>query len=148
MEKFLYERLQNKTPKINAWFAFPAIESFAMSSLGFLSIFKQLDLMEDVFVERIYADTKNTAASVEELDIIGFSNSFEIDILTVLKMFSKFKIPPLARDRGEEYPLIFGGGPVLSANPIPFEDFYDFISVGDAKITLDKAFKNLVEKKD
>ena len=50
MEKFLYERLQNKTPKINAWFAFPAIESFAMSSLGFLSIFKQLDLMEDVFV--------------------------------------------------------------------------------------------------
>lgn len=148
MEKFLYERLQNKTPKINAWFAFPAIESFAMSSLGFLSIFKQLDLMEDVFVERIYADTKNTVASVEELDIIGFSNSFEIDILTVLKMFSKFKIPPLARDRGEEYPLIFGGGPVLSANPVPFEDFYDFISVGDAKITLDKAFKTLVEKKD
>lgn len=148
MEKFLYERLQNKTPKINVWFAFPAIESFAMSSLGFLSIFKQLDLMEDVFVERIYADTKTTVANVCDLDVIGFSNSFEIDILTILKMFSKFKIPPLAHDRGEEYPLIFGGGPVLSANPVPFEDFYDFVSVGDAKITLDKAFRVLVEKKD
>ncbi len=148
MEKFLYERLTDKTPKINAWFAFPAIESFAMSSLGFLSIFKQLDLMEDVFVERVYADTKTTVAPVKDLDVIGFSNSFEIDILTILKMFSKFEIPPLARDRGEEYPLIFGGGPVLSANPIPFEDFYDFISVGDAKITLDKAFKVLVEKRN
>ena len=148
MEKFLYERLQDKTPKINVWFAFPAIESFAMSSLGFLSIFKQLDLMEDVFVERIYADTKTTVANVCDLDVIGFSNSFEIDILTILKMFSKFKIPPLAHDRGEEYPLIFGGGPVLSANPVPFEDFYDFVSVGDAKITLDKAFRVLVEKKD
>ena len=119
MEKFLYERLQNKTPKINAWFTFPAIESFAMSSLGFLSIFKQLDLMEDVFVERIYADTKNTVASVEELDIIGFSNSFEIDILTILKMFSKYKIPPLSKDRGEDFPLIFAGGPVITANPLP-----------------------------
>ncbi len=39
MEKFLYKRLQNKTPKINAWFAFPAIESFGMASLGFLSLF-------------------------------------------------------------------------------------------------------------
>ncbi len=148
MEKFLYERLQNKTPKINTWFAFPAIESFAMSSLGFLSIFKQLDLMEDVFVERVYADTKTTVATVSELDVIGFSNSFEIDILTILKMFQKFEIPPLARDRGEGYPLIFGGGPVLSANPIPFEDFYDFISIGDAKITLDLVFKTLVQKKD
>jgi len=148
MEKFLYERLQNKTPKINVWFAFPAIESFAMSSLGFLSIFKQLDLMEDVFAERIYADTKTTVATVKELDVIGFSNSFEIDILTVLKMFQKYEIPPLARDRGEEYPLIFGGGPVLSANPVPFEEFYDFISVGDAKTALDLAFKTIVEKKD
>ena len=51
MEKFLYERLQNKDPKINVWFAFPAIESFAMASLGFLSIFKQLDLIENIFVE-------------------------------------------------------------------------------------------------
>ena len=83
MEKFLYERLQNKNPKINAWFAFPAIESFAMASLGFLSIFKQLDLMEDVFVERVYSDSKTTVASVDELDVIGFSNSFEIDILTI-----------------------------------------------------------------
>ena len=40
MEKFLYERLQNKNPKINAWFAFPAIESFARAYLGFLSMFK------------------------------------------------------------------------------------------------------------
>lgn len=148
MEKFLYERLQNKVPKINAWFAFPAIESFAMSSLGFLSIFKQIDLMEDVFVERIYADTKTTLANLENVDVIGFSNSFEIDILTILKMFSKFKIPPLSKDRNENCPLIFAGGPVITANPIPYEDFYDFISIGDAGVTFDKIFQILVEKRN
>jgi len=148
MEKFLYERLNNKTPKINAWFAYPAIESFAMASLGFLSIFKQIDLMENVFVERVYADTKTTVAKLEDVDVIGFSNSFEIDILTILKMFSKFQIPPLSKDRGEDYPLIFAGGPVLTANPIPYEDFYDFISIGDAKATFDKIFEVLVEKRN
>lgn len=148
MEKFLYKRLENKEPKINAWFAFPAIESFGMASLGFLSIFKQIDLMEDVFVERVYADTKTTVANLKELDVIGFSNSFEIDILTILKMFQKFEIPPLAKDRGEEYPLIFAGGPVLTANPVPFEDFYDFISIGDAKATFDAIFRVLVEKRN
>lgn len=148
MEKFLYKRLQNKTPKINAWFAFPAIENFGMASLGFLSLFKQIDLMKDVFVERIYADTKTTVANLEDVDVIGFSNSFEIDILTILKMFSKFKIPPLSKDRDENCPLIFAGGPVITANPIPYEDFYDFISIGDAKVTFDKIFQILVEKRN
>ncbi len=148
MEKFLYERLKNKTPKINAWFAFPAIESFGMASLGFLSIFKQIDLMEDVFVERIFSDTKATAANLEELDVIGFSNSFEIDILTILKMFSKYKIPPLSKDRNENYPLIFAGGPVITANPLPYQDFYDFVSIGDARVVFEKIFQVLVEKRN
>ncbi len=148
MEKFLYERLQNKNPKINAWFAFPAIESFGMASLGFLSIFKQIDLMEDVFVERIFSDTKTTAANLEELDVIGFSNSFEIDILTILKMFSKYKIPPLSKDRGEDFPLIFAGGPVITANPLPYQDFYDFVSIGDARVVFEKIFQILVEKRN
>ncbi len=148
METFLYKRLQNKTPKINVWFAFPAIESFGMASLGFLSIFKQLDLMEDVFVERIFSDTKTTAANLEDVDVMGFSNSFEIDILTILKMFSKYKIPPLSSERGENYPLIFAGGPVITANPLPYQDFYDFVSIGDARVVFNKIFQILVEKRN
>ena len=43
MERFLYQQKIDKHPEINVWFAFPAIESFAMASLGYLSIFKMLD---------------------------------------------------------------------------------------------------------
>ena len=42
----------------------------------------------------------------------------------------------------------FAGGPVITANPIPYEDFYDFISIGDAKVTFDKIFQILVEKRN
>ena len=39
-EIFLYKRQNNKNAPIKIWFAFPAIEAFALSSLGFLSLFK------------------------------------------------------------------------------------------------------------
>lgn len=148
MEQYLYEKNYNKNPKINAWFAFPAIESFAMSSLGFLSIFKQIDLMDDVYVEKICSDTKITRIPVNNLDIIGFSNSFEIDILTIIKMLQKYNIPLLSHQRSKEHPIVFAGGPVLSTNPLPYQDFYDFISVGDATETFKSIFKVMIDCKD
>ena len=63
-------------------------------------------------------------------------------------MLKKYDIPPLSKDRGEEYPLIYAGGPVLTANPIPYEDFYDFINIGDAKSVFGNVFKILADKKD
>jgi hypothetical protein len=85
MEKFLYEPIK-KEPKINVWFAHPTIESFALSSLGFMSIFKILDLMEDVNVERIYTDTKLTQIPFKDVAAFGFSTSFEIDILAIMNI--------------------------------------------------------------
>ena len=39
-----------KNPEINIWMAFPAIESFGMSSLGYMSIVKTLDMRYYYFV--------------------------------------------------------------------------------------------------
>ena len=89
MEKFLYKRQIEKDPKLNVWFMYPAIESFAMASLGFLSIYKMMDLDSELYVERIYSDTKNTFLSLDSIDCAGFSFSFEIDILTIIKMLKR-----------------------------------------------------------
>ena len=132
MERFLYNRPIKKNPKINALFAFPAIESFAMSSLGYLSIFKQIDLMEDVYAERYYSNSKTTQIMIEDVDVIGFSLSFEIDIFQVIKMLEKLNIPLYARDRDESHPIIFAGGPVLTSNPLPYQEFFDFVNIGDS----------------
>ena len=92
MEQFLYKRIEKKDPKLNVWFMYPAIESFAMASLGYLSIFKMLDLDSQLYVERIYSDTKDYESPLECLDCAGFSMSFEIDILTIIKMLKKYQI--------------------------------------------------------
>ena len=76
MEKFLYQRLNNKEPKINVWWMYPAIESFAMASLGYLTIFKLLDLNKDLYVERVYSDTQTTQIPPQNIDCIGISISF------------------------------------------------------------------------
>ena len=147
MERFLYNQKIDKHPKINAWFAFPAIENFAMASLGYLSIFKMLDLMDEVFVERVYADTKTTRCAVKDVKVMGFSTSFEIDILTVIKMLKKYDIPLKSSERSDDDPIIFAGGPAVNANPLPYQEFYDFISIGEGQL-LKKVFKFIAENKD
>ncbi len=130
MEKFLYTRIE-KNPKINVWMAFPAIESFAMASVGYLCIFKMLDLDSELFVERIYQDTKTTQIPPDYVHAMGFSVSFEIDILNIIKMLKKYDIPLKSSERDETHPIIFAGGPVLMSNPKPYEEFFDFISIGE-----------------
>ncbi len=150
-EIFLYERKIKDSADFNVWTAFPGIYNFGMSSLGFLSIFKTLDTQTNYFVERIFADTENTALNVKDIDLLCFSMSFEIDFLTIFKIMEKYGIPFKSVERGEEFPLIFAGGPVVSANPEPFAEFFDFIMIGDGEDIIQiteciRKFKNLPKK--
>lgn len=128
----LYD-IPQKEPELNIWMAFPAMQSFGMSSLGYMSIVKMLDMRKDFYVEKIFTDTKKTQIMPTKVDIMGFSVSFEIDFLGIFNIMENFKIPFESKDRNESHPLIFGGGPVLTANPEPFANFFDFILIGDAE---------------
>lgn len=132
-EIFTYQRVQKMPSKLNIWHCFPSAYNFGMSALGFLSIFKTLDLNSEYFVERIFTDTQKTQLMFSDVDLMTFSFSFEIDFLGIFQIMEKYKIPFKASDRDESYPLIFGGGPVLTSNPEPFAEIFDFIMIGDAE---------------
>ncbi len=142
-EIFLYETNKIQETKLNVWCAFPAVYNFGMASLGFLSVFKMIDCIDGVYAERIFTDTEKTQIRPENVDVISFSFSFEVDFLGILSMLEKYKIPFLAKERDENSPLIYGGGPVLSANPEPFAELFDFIMVGDAEPHLQEVFEFL-----
>lgn len=150
-EKFLYDRQKNKIADFNVWMAFPGIYSFSMSSLGYLWLCSKIDLLEDVNIERICTDTKKTSLMIKDINLMGFSFSFDLDFLNIFKILDKYKIPLKSEDRNENHPLIFGGGPVLSSNPEPFSAFFDFIIVGDGEdvniqaINICKEFKDKKE---
>lgn len=132
-EKFLYSKMLSKNADFNMWMAFPGIYSFSMSSLGYLWMFKSIDEMQDVNIERITSDTKETILHRENIDLFGFSFSFDMDFLTIFAMLEKYRYALKSSDRNENQPLIFAGGPVVTANPLPYQDFFDFFIIGDGE---------------
>ena len=142
-EKFFYSPSFKKSDAINIWFCFPAQYNIGMSSLGFLHLFRLLDETSFTKVERVFTDTNKTTISQNNVDIISFSFSFEFDFINVFKILENCNIPVFASKREEHHPLIMGGGAVLTANPEPFFDIFDFIIVGDGEETIIKSAENI-----
>lgn len=133
METKLYTPPQNKSCDLVFWFCYPAINSFALSSLGYLWLLKEVEMLPDVCVEKVTTDTQTTRFMPADVDLMAFSFSFDLDFLNILKMLDKYGIPLRAAERDENHPLVFAGGPVVSANPEPYRDFFDFIIIGDGE---------------
>lgn len=130
------------------WFVFPGCESFALSSLGYLWLFHSIDLMDDVNVERVYSDTKKTLISRDKIDLIAFSLSFDMDFFEVLSFLDKNKFEFLAKNRLEADPLIYAGGPVVTANPEPYKNIFDFFVIGDGEEINITIIKSIINNKN
>ena len=148
MEKFLYKRNPKKDADYNIWMAFPGCYSFALSSLGYLHIFRLMDEMEEVNVERVYSDSTKTEIQFKDVNAIAFSSSFDLDFMSIFPMFDKYKIPYKTSDRDKNMPIIFCGGPVVTANPIPYKDFFDFMIIGDGEQLNTNVVTILADNKD
>ena len=148
IEKYLYKTNKSRTSELNVWCAFPAVYNFGMSALGYLSVFQQIDCIDGIYAERIFTDTDRTHIKSEDVDVITFSFSFELDYLGILEILKKYNIPFLSKERDEKFPLIYAGGPVVSANPEPFAEFFDFIMIGDAEPNIQEVFERLKNNKE
>lgn len=147
-ETYLYSTNKTKETKLNVWCAFPAVYNFGMSALGYLAVAKYIDNIDGVSSERIFTDTDKTIVMKENVDVITFSFSFEMDYLGILNILKKYNIPFYAKDRDENQPLICAGGPVVSANPEPFAELFDFITIGDAEPNIKQIYNCLIENKE
>ncbi|MEA5506520.1 radical SAM protein [Halotia wernerae UHCC 0503] len=122
------------TPNNNAIpliFAFPNEYSVGITSLGYQVVWATLAMRDDVQVSRLFTDTHEQLPRKPE--IIGFSISWELDYVNILNLLESLEIPIRATLRDHNHPIIFGGGPVLTANPEPFADFFDVILLGDGE---------------
>ena len=142
-ETYLYKTNKQEQTVLNVWCAFPAVYNFGMSALGYLTVFKHIDTIDGVFAERIFTDSGKTILNPNNVDIIAFSFSFELDYIGILQILEKYNIPFLAEERNDSHPLLYAGGPVVSANPEPFAEFFDFIMIGDAEPNIKEIFETL-----
>lgn len=130
-ENFLYTPPKKLNDALDIYFCFPGPYYVGMSSLGFLSLFHSLDKETFIKPHRIFTDSPKPNINPEGL--VGFSFSFELDFIQIFKLLEQMKIPILKEERSSDMPLVFAGGPVVSTNPEPFADFFDFIVLGDGE---------------
>lgn len=113
-------------------FAFPNTYSVGITSLGYQTVWALLASQPTVAVSRLFTDCQEPLPTQPEL--LGFSLSWELDYANLLHLLEQLQIPIWAAERADStYPLIFGGGPVLTANPEPFADFLDVVLLGDGE---------------
>ncbi len=70
--------------------------------------------------------------------------AYELELAPLLAALLAAGIPPLARDRGPEHPLILGGGPLTFSNPLPLGPFLDAAILGEAEDVVARAVDALL----
>ena len=130
-ERLLFTPATPDTDAIPTIFAFPNEYTVGITSLGYQVVWATLAMRADVQVSRLFTDLHEQLPRSPQL--VGFSCSWELDYVNILNLLEFLEIPIRSASRSDTDPLIFGGGPVLTANPEPFADFFDIILLGDGE---------------
>ena len=132
-------------------FCFPDTYEIGMSNLGMKILTGALNRLDFLGCERCFtpwadmeAELRKTGTKLfalesgdplDAFDVVAFTMRYELCYTNVVNMLRLAGIPPLARDRGEDAPLILGGGP-CTYNPEPMADFFDIFSIGEGEEAL------------
>lgn len=130
-ERLLFTPVQPQFDAIPIIFAFPNEYTVGITSLGYQIVWATLAMRPDVDVSRLFTDIHEPLPQNPEL--LGFSFSWELDYINIFERLEFLNIPLRSIHRQANHPLVFGGGPVLTANPEPFADFFDVILLGDGE---------------
>lgn len=115
-------------------FAYPSVYAVGICSLGYQIVWATMSGIENVQVTRLFTDAMESLPY--RTDLLGFSMAWELDYVGVFAQLEFVNVPRRAAERSDDDPLVFGGGPVLTANPEPFADFFDIILLGDGEDTI------------
>lgn len=131
---------------------FPDVYEIGMSHLGIQILYDMFNRREDVWCERVYSPwtdldkimrEKNiplfaleSQDPIKEFDFLGITIQYEMCYTNILQVLELSQIPLLAAERGEDCPLVIGGGP-CAYNPEPLADFFDMFYIGEGETVYD-----------
>lgn len=127
---------------------FPDVYEIGMSHLGIQILYSMLNDWEDVWCERVYSPWVDldrimreksiplfgleSQEPVRDMDFLGITIQYEMCYTNILQILELSQIPLSAKDRGEDMPIVIGGGP-CAYNPEPIADFFDLFYIGEGE---------------
>ena len=139
--------IQKDDPTLRFAFCFPDVYEVGMSHLGMHILYFAMnsteyacervfapwpDMMEEMKREGIPLYSLETKTPLSEFDVVGFTLQYEMSYTNILYMLDLGGIPILAKDRGEEDPIVVAGGP-CATTPEPLADFMDCFLIGEGE---------------
>ncbi len=134
--------------KVRFAMCFPDVYEIGMSHLGIQILYDMFNSMEDVWCERVYSPwldldrimreekiplfALESQDPIKEFDFLGITIQYEMCYTNILQVLDLAQIPLLSKDRGENCPIIIGGGP-CTYNPEPIADFFDIFYIGEGE---------------
>ncbi|HVL67153.1 MAG TPA: radical SAM protein [Vicinamibacterales bacterium] len=144
--------------------AFPNTYFVGMSSLGFQTVYRLFNAIDDVVCERVFLPPKQelqdqlasgtplltleSQTPVAEFDVLAFSVSFEWDYTNLVSMLRLAKLPTRADRRNARHPLVVVGGAVTFVNPEPLALFADAIAAGEGEVLVPALIEAMREAED
>jgi radical SAM superfamily enzyme YgiQ (UPF0313 family) len=129
---------------------YPSPYHVGMSSLGFQTIYRELNALPGVAAERAFLPddviearrlrerlcTYESARPVSDFGVVAFSLAYELELAGLADCLDLAGIPLFAEeraDRPDRYPLIVIGGPLTFSNPVPAGPYADVIVLGEGE---------------
>mgnify|MGYP002799862183 FL=1 len=135
--------------------AFPDVYEIGMSHLGMQILCHMFNQREDVWCERVFSPWTDLDAlmrqekiplfalesqdPVKDFDFLGITIQYEMCYTNILQILDLSQIPLTATERGEDCPIVIGGGPCVY-NPEPIAEFFDLFYIGEGEIRYDELF--------
>ena len=134
-------------------FCFPDVYEIGMSHLGIQILYGMLNSWDDVWCERVYSPwvdldeimrkeniplfALESQDPIKDFDFLGITIQYEMCYTNILQVLDLAGIPLLATERGEDCPIVIGGGP-CTYNPEPIADFFDIFYIGEGETVYDE----------
>ncbi|MCI6018806.1 MAG: TIGR03960 family B12-binding radical SAM protein [Blautia sp.] len=143
--------------KVDIRFAmcFPDVYEIGMSNLGMMILYNMFNAREDVWCERVFSPWTDldrimreqkvplfaleSQDPVKDFDFLGITLGYEMCYTNILQVLDLSGIPFMACERGEEDPLVIGGG-ACAYNPEPIAPFFDMFYIGEGETSYDALF--------
>lgn len=143
--------------KVDIRFAmcFPDVYEIGMSNLGMMILYNMFNQREDVWCERLFSPWPDldkvmrekkiplfaleSQEPIRDFDFLGITIGYEMCYTNILQVLDLSGIPLKSADRGEDFPIVIGGG-ACAYNPEPLAPFFDMFYIGEGETVYDALF--------
>ena len=141
------EGVLGKPARLRIALCHPSPYSAAMSSLGFQTIYREINSHPGACAERAFLPdapdeyrrnrlsvlTYESETALADIPILAFSIAYELELTGILEMLDLCGIPLLRQERGAKHPFVLAGGPLTNSNPAILAPFVDLIVLGEGE---------------